>query len=688
MNTILDTTPSIQGAQPPKQPRRALILLAVLSLLAFGLILLPRPSLYYPHIVVDVRNGIQLDFWLTPRQEQSACQTISNNVANAIVASCQECRTQRLACLKNPSKDITDLFSSEPLPIPSARMANGIVTYTSDQAGIALLSCQESERQAAARGDRSKVTCYPAATPRPRTAFEKNQAEANHTVFTILLGGMGAILASIVAAILITYRHRSSLSPHASALVSHPWIEKFTLVGIDALVLLGTFLAFAWPISDDIQRWSRIDHNTVLGHGIIVAMTLGWFWMLLEHYARRRPFWDELREMLRVLTIMGMVSGAATFVVGLEAGRFNLLTVWLLNLILLPLGRVGTRQILNDLGLWLRPAVIVGTGENAREAWLALRSEHNMGYRLLGFVRTSTNETEVDSIQIGGETFPIIDTPDAGTLLSKAQVVVALESLADESNQALVQHLLSRSNNVHLIPSIRGLPLFGTQLSHFFSHEVLFLTIHNNLSRKGFQWIKRGFDILLALVALLLASPIMAYVAWQIFREDGHPVIFRQPRLAKGGGEFGFMKFRSMAKNADAILEEWRRDNTPEWQEYYSSNFKLKNDPRLLQVGAWIRATSVDELPQLINVLRGEMSLVGPRPLLARELPEYGKSINYYSQARPGITGLWQISGRSQTTFGDRAALDEWYVQNWSLWYDIAILFKTVDVVLNRRGAH
>lgn len=187
---------------------------------------------------------------------------------------------------------------------------------------------------------------------------------------------------------------------------------------------------------------------------------------------------------------------------------------------------------------------------------------------------------------------------------------------------------------------------------------------------------------------LVLLAPLMLYVGWRIWREDGGPLIFHQPRLARNNGEFPFLKFRSMVKDADKILADWREENSPEWQEYYGNNFKLKNDPRVLQVGEWIRATSIDELPQLINVIRGEMSLVGPRPLLAREINEYGQTINLYRQSRPGLTGLWQISGRSSTKFSDRANLDAWYVQNWSLWYDIAILFKTVDVVFNRQGAY
>lgn len=703
------TQPSVLTSQ--NSPKRSLAILAALAFIAIGLMILPRPSLYYPNVVINVTDGMQLDFLLNGRQDKTACETAAAAIVNAITASCRECRTHSQTCIKNLPAELKIRFDETPLPIPSARMANGIITYNSSQAtgtpNLSLLACQESERQAALKGDQAKVACYPANTPRAHTAFEKRQDQTSYTTFTLLLAAVGGLIISLIAAILITHRRRllsaqrSALPTHHSSLTTSyspfpaPYLlQKLTLAGVDTLILLGTFLALSWPEANDINRWSRLDRASVVGHGVTIALTIGWFWLLLEHYARRRPFWDELREILRVLTVMSMVSGAASFVAELETGRNSHLIVWALSFLLIPLGRAGTRQLLDDLGLWQRPAIIIGTGENARDAYLAIKSERCMGYRILGFVRhcEEANADAANHLTINTETFPILDgSQSLEALLStigNPQTILALDSLSDPGSQALVQRILSSRTNIHIVPSIRGLPLFGTQISHFFSHEVLFLTVRNNLSRRGFQWIKRAFDIAAASILLVILSPLMAYVAWCIWREDGGPVIFHQPRLAKGKGEFGFLKFRSMVKDADKIIAQWRETNSPEWQEYYANNFKLKNDPRVLSVGSWIRSTSIDELPQLINVLRGEMSLVGPRPLLARELPEYGSSIGYYRQARPGITGLWQISGRSQTKFNDRAMLDEWYVQNWSLWYDIVILFKTIDVVFNKRGAH
>lgn len=544
-----------------------------------------------------------------------------------------------------------------------------------------------------------------------------------------LLVGMGLLLAAMVLATYLSHRSHQRLDTNRQKTETYPSLEKLNLAGMDALILLGTFLLFAWPIDDNLERWSRIERGTVVGHAVIVTLTIGWFWVVDEHYARRRPFWSELRETLLVLFIMTMVSGAAAFVTAIDPGRFRHLTVWALSFALIPLGRAVWRLVLDDLQLWRRPAVIIGTGENAREAWLALRDEHSMGYHLLAFVQinlptssldttsaslptetaqwaaipplstpapkaqtTAENQNTAQAIEIDGLNHPVRLINNLNEINSQlhenAQIFIALDTLDGTVSKSVLSRILTTRPNAHVIPPLRGLPLLGTQVSHFFSHEVLMLSLRHNLSRRSMRFIKRIFDVIAASFLLLVFLPLMLYVAWRIWREDGFPVIFSQLRVAENQGEFNFLKFRSMVKNADSILDTWKETQSSEWHEYVRHNFKLINDSRLLKVGVWIRKNSIDELPQLLNVIRGDMSLVGPRPLLARELDYYGDSIYFYRRTKPGLTGLWQISGRSSTQFLDRAYLDEWYIRNWSLWYDIAILFKTLNVVFARKGAY
>lgn len=192
-----------------------------------------------------------------------------------------------------------------------------------------------------------------------------------------------------------------------------------------------------------------------------------------------------------------------------------------------------------------------------------------------------------------------------------------------------------------------------------------------------------------ALLALAVASPLFLVVAVAVKVEDGGPVFFSQERLGFAGQKFKCLKFRTMFLDAEALLMQWKAEEHPNWIRYVESNFKLQNDPRVTRVGRLLRRTSLDEIPQLVNVLRGEMNLVGPRPLLEREVADYGDvSYALYTQMVPGLTGLWQVSGRSNTTFAERAALDCDYFRRRSLALDVHLMLKTVVVLFRRTGAY
>jgi Undecaprenyl-phosphate galactose phosphotransferase WbaP len=187
--------------------------------------------------------------------------------------------------------------------------------------------------------------------------------------------------------------------------------------------------------------------------------------------------------------------------------------------------------------------------------------------------------------------------------------------------------------------------------------------------------------------ALLLVglSSLMLALVWLV-RRDGKPAFYRHKRVGAGGRAFHCIKFRSMIPDADRVLAELlMRD--PNAAAEWEATQKLRHDPRVTSVGRFLRKTSLDELPQLLNVLRGEMSLVGPRPIVTAETRFYGEHISHYHATRPGITGLWQVSGRSDTTYERRVQLDVLYVRNWTFWNDIIILLRTVPIVMLRRGA-
>ena len=201
------------------------------------------------------------------------------------------------------------------------------------------------------------------------------------------------------------------------------------------------------------------------------------------------------------------------------------------------------------------------------------------------------------------------------------------------------------------------------------------------LARTG----KRVFDVTAASLLLILLSPLMLAIVLLV-RRDGGPALFRHQRLGAAGRSFPCIKFRSMDANADSILAALLANDPAAAAEWHATQ-KLRDDPRITDIGRLIRKTSLDELPQLLNVVRGEMSLVGPRPIVHSELRFYGEHAESYMQVRPGLTGPWQVSGRSDTSYERRVHLDACYVRNWTFWHDVAILAKTVPVVLLRRGA-
>lgn len=189
-----------------------------------------------------------------------------------------------------------------------------------------------------------------------------------------------------------------------------------------------------------------------------------------------------------------------------------------------------------------------------------------------------------------------------------------------------------------------------------------------------------------ALLLIVLFSPLLAAVAFAIWRFDGAPVVFAHYRVGRDGRLFRCFKFRSMCREADAVLRALLARNEQARREW-ARDQKLENDPRITPVGAFLRRTSLDELPQLWNVLRGEMLLVGPRPITAEELVRYGASRWHYLSVRPGLTGLWQVSGRNNLSYDERVALDRRYVEGRSVWMDLGILARTLRVVLAREGA-
>ena len=223
-----------------------------------------------------------------------------------------------------------------------------------------------------------------------------------------------------------------------------------------------------------------------------------------------------------------------------------------------------------------------------------------------------------------------------------------------------------------------------------FSHDLegfLGLEVRQNLLNHSQQFLKRVLDLLAVAIGAVFVAPLFLLIALLIRLDTPGGIFFFQDRVGRYGKQFRMWKFRTMVENADEILQPFL-ESSPEFSVEWEATQKLKDDPRITRVGKWLRKLSLDELPQLINILKGEMSLVGPRPFFISQKEMYGKNYSLYKHVRPGLTGMWQVSGRNNTTFPERAHWDGYYVRNWSIWLDVYILVRTVWVVLSGEGAY
>ena len=410
-----------------------------------------------------------------------------------------------------------------------------------------------------------------------------------------------------------------------------------------------------------------------------------WFWIRLRHYTYRKPFWFELKEILRTLLIFSVIELAVLAFSKLYSSRYLWISTWTIALVIVPLGRIFVKIYLIKLGLYLKNTIIIGGGRNAIDAYNALISEPYLGFKVKCFISYNKNP-RLEELGI-----PILNDVKQGIweLITKKsdQFIIALEDSETEERDFWLRHLSKKHyRSVSVIPTVRGLPLYSTDMSFLFSYDVILLRMNNNLAKRTSRFFKRTMDIVLSFGLILILSPIFLILYLLIYIDGGKP-IYKHPRIGRDGKLFNCFKFRSMVLDSEEILSELLKQD-PECKSEWEKEFKLKNDPRVTKIGSFIRRTSLDELPQLFNVLIGQMSLVGPRPITEKELAFYESNVDYYLMAKPGITGLWQVSGRNDIDYETRVYFDSWYVKNWSLWNDIAILFKTIKVVFKRSGAY
>jgi len=265
--------------------------------------------------------------------------------------------------------------------------------------------------------------------------------------------------------------------------------------------------------------------------------------------------------------------------------------------------------------------------------------------------------------------------------------VVAIDDYSIQRTFYYMEYLQHHVNRVVVLPRMAKIPLINAEVFTSVNHRGLAFSTRNNLLNPVDKTFKLLFDFLMTTVLIVFFSPILLLLYVVVFIATKGKPVFTHDRIGKDGKTFGVYKFRTMHPNADLLLEKLLQSD-PAVKEEWEKEFKLKNDPRITKIGNFLRKTSLDELPQLLNVIKGEMSLVGPRPIVQKEIKKYGEYFNYFKAVKPGITGLWQISGRNDVDYNERVQLDTWYVRNWSIEQDLIILMKTIVIVLIKKGSY
>ncbi|MEW6102609.1 MAG: undecaprenyl-phosphate galactose phosphotransferase WbaP [bacterium] len=403
-------------------------------------------------------------------------------------------------------------------------------------------------------------------------------------------------------------------------------------------------------------------------------------------YNKKFFFWGEIKALWKAIFLFMIVVFSLVFIskMGEKVSRTAMVIMESLLFFIIPPARISIKRALMKFGLFKRKAFILGGGETGKKILEGLKKEPLFGYEVVGFFDDDPSKEgkEIKGVKI----YYGIDNIKE-RINKDYDVIIAIPSLKRERLVEIINMLQDKTKKIIFVPDLLGIAMLSIDTIHFFQEQTLALEIKNNILNPGNTFIKRIFDILIGSLLFIILSPFLLFISLALKVTSEGPVIYSQKRIGKGGRPFMCLKFRTMSKDAEERLKELLKDENI--KKEYERYWKIKDDPRVTKIGRFLRRFSLDELPQIINVLKGEMSLVGPRPAFPEEIEAFYKDkAGIYFLAPPGITGLWQISGRSEATFEKRIFFDVWYVKNWSLWLDIVILFKTIKVVLKKEGAY
>jgi Undecaprenyl-phosphate galactose phosphotransferase WbaP len=409
------------------------------------------------------------------------------------------------------------------------------------------------------------------------------------------------------------------------------------------------------------------------------------FWMFRLYPGIALAPADELKN----FTISSLLAhGSIIFSRYIEDAEFDTISVafilsFCFSSLILLICRSFTHFVLRKIKIQGIPAVIYGSGSTGKIVVNRLLRNKRLGY---------VPVLILDNDPASGDDYkgiPIIHDTGVGLeIVNRFNVkmaIIAMSGLSQENLARLINYSVSAFRYNVLIPDFMSVANIWMSVRDF--DGILGFATSHRLRMSWNLMIKRCLDVALVLVGGIVVLPFLLTIALLIKLSSPGPALYKHKRLGQNGKEFQVYKFRSMVVNADEKLKAML-EKDPKLRAEWDISYKLKDDPRITRVGKFLRRTSFDEFPQLINIIKGEMSLVGPRPITQDEVDRYGEDFRRIFSVKPGLTGLWQVSGRSDTDYEERIAYDSYYLQSWSVWIDLWVLYKTMGVVFRGKGAY
>ncbi len=463
-----------------------------------------------------------------------------------------------------------------------------------------------------------------------------------------------------------------------------PW----WVVLVDVITIIAAFLAGYW-VRYDLRWFLDVAYDAPLSAYVpflVLYVVIVPIFFVVDGVYRHWPrsWMDQVYRITNSTAKATVLMLAVTFIFRPRYySRAMLVEVGILTILLLALVRWAEGVVIARLrarGIGVKRAIIVGAGEVGRTVMRTIVACPELGYRVIGFVDDNPEKgyTDIGPFKALG---PLENLPAAIDREQADEVIITLPWMYHRKIMGIVHECQRRNVRARIVPDLFQMSLSQVNVEDL--GGVPLISVREVSISKGALLVKRAVDIVGAVVGLTLGAPLLALIALAVRLDSPGPVIFRQTRVGLHGRLFEMYKFRSMHVGA-----EEQQDMLAEFNEADGPIFKIKDDPRLTRVGRILRRMSLDELPQLVNVLRGEMSLVGPRPPIPSEVEKYQEWHKKRLEAPPGMTGLWQVSGRSRLSFDEMVLLDIYYIENWSLWLDLKILLRTIPKVLMGEGAY